>query len=160
VSVWFLLLQAVVRPYRIQWVNHLQLLSGWCLVMLAILNASSSSVFVSVGVNIADTPFAGLGELADWLMFVLLWPPVTMLAVCTANEIRLGKGEGGENSAAETQGQLLSERQKHRREKDQLVQENGRLEQEKEQLLQEKAQDRREKERLVAQLAAAQQDRD
>jgi hypothetical protein len=130
--------------------------------MLAILNGSSSSVFVSVGVNIADTPFARLGELADWLMFLLLWPPVTMLAVCTANEIRRSKDVGRDKSAAETQVQILSESQKQA---EQLVQENGRLEQDKEQLLQEKAQGRREKERLeqdkeqlLAQLAAIQQD--
>jgi hypothetical protein len=84
VSVWFLLLQALVRPYRKRWVNRLQLLSGWCLVMLTVLNSASSSVFVSVGVNVQRTPFAGLERGADWLMFLLLWPPVVMLLLCTS----------------------------------------------------------------------------
>jgi hypothetical protein len=79
VSVWFLLLQALVRPYRVQWVNHLQLLAGWCLVMLSVLNAASSSAFVSLGVNIVGTRFEGLREAAGWMSFFLLWPPMIML---------------------------------------------------------------------------------
>jgi prepilin signal peptidase PulO-like enzyme (type II secretory pathway) len=88
VSVMFLLLQALVRPYRVQWVNQLQLLSGWCLVMLSMLNAASSSVFTSLGVNVANTPFEALGAEADWMMFLLLWPPVIALALCTAYEMK------------------------------------------------------------------------
>jgi hypothetical protein len=88
VSVMFLLLQALVRPYRVQWVNQLQLLSGWCLVMLSMLNAASSSVFTSLGVNVANTPFEALGAKANWMMFLLLWPPVIALALCTAYEMK------------------------------------------------------------------------
>jgi hypothetical protein len=92
VSVWFLLLQALVRPYRVQWVNHLQLLAGWCLVMLSVLNAASSSAFVSLGVNIVDTPrFEGLRQVANWMSFLLLWPPVIMLLLYTTYEIGTGK---------------------------------------------------------------------
>jgi hypothetical protein len=89
VSVWFLLLQALVRPYRMQWVNHLQLLAGWCLVMLSVLNAASSSAFVSLGVNIVvgTSPFEGLREAAGWMSFLLLWPPVLMLLLYTTYEI-------------------------------------------------------------------------
>jgi hypothetical protein len=91
ISVWFLLLQALVRPYRVQWVNHLQLLAGWCLVMLSILNAASSSAFVSLGVNTVGSPFEGLREAAGWMSFLLLWPPVIMLLLYTTYEISTGK---------------------------------------------------------------------
>jgi hypothetical protein len=90
VSVWFLLLQALVRPYRVQWVNHVQLMSSWCLVMVSILNAASSSAFVSLGVNIENTPFKGLRQAADWMMFLLLWPPAIMWLLCTTYMIGIG----------------------------------------------------------------------
>jgi hypothetical protein len=88
--VWFLLLQALVRPYRVQWVNHVQLMSGWCLVMVSVLNAASSSAFVSLGVNIENTPFQGLRQAADWMMFLLLWPPAIMWLLCTTYMIGIG----------------------------------------------------------------------
>jgi hypothetical protein len=88
--VWFLLLQALVRPYRVQWVNHVQLMSGWCLVMVSVLNAASSSAFVSLGVNIETTPFKGLRQAADWMMFLLLWPPAIMWLLCTTYMIGIG----------------------------------------------------------------------
>jgi hypothetical protein len=88
--VWFLLLQALVRPYRVQWVNHVQLMSGWCLVMVSVLNAASSSAFVSLGVNIENTPFEGLRQAADWMMFLLLWPPAIMWLLCTTHMIGIG----------------------------------------------------------------------
>jgi predicted outer membrane repeat protein len=83
VSVWFLLLQAIVKPYRVQWVNTLQLVAGWCLVMLSVLNSASNSVFVSLGVDVLSTPFQLLGSTANILMFALLWPPLLMLSVFT-----------------------------------------------------------------------------
>jgi hypothetical protein len=88
--VWFLLLQALVRPYRVQWVNHVQLMSSWCLVMVSILNAASSSAFVSLGVNIENTPFKGLRQAADWMMFLLLWPPAIMWLLYTTYMIGIG----------------------------------------------------------------------
>jgi predicted outer membrane repeat protein len=84
VSVWFLLLQALVKPYRVQWVNTLQLVAGWCLVMLTVLNSASNSVFVSVGVDVSSTPFKILDSTANSLMVALLFPPLFMLPVFTA----------------------------------------------------------------------------
>jgi hypothetical protein len=97
VSLWFVLLQAVVQPYRLQWVNRLQLLSAWCLVMLSILNVVSSSLFVSVGVSVASTPFRSLAQVADWAMFILLWPPpVLVLAAILGQRLKHRRGAQSE----------------------------------------------------------------
>jgi hypothetical protein len=141
VSLWFMLLQAVAQPYRIQWVNRLQLLSAWCLVMLTILNASSNSMFVSVGVNIADTPFGGLNRAADWLIFLLLWPPVAMLLICSANEIRSKVGVVNEITEQRQEG--LVKRRKYAQLQQEKAQERRRHHLEKEVLQQEKKQERR-----------------
>eukprot|EP00935_MAST-01C_sp_MAST-1C-sp1_P002055 g2055.t1 len=83
VSVWFLLVQAVARPYRERWVNRLQLVACWCLVMLGVLNIATYSALVSVGVDLESTPFRHVGVDCDWMMFLLLWPPIIILAVYT-----------------------------------------------------------------------------
>jgi hypothetical protein len=50
------LFPVLARPYRVPWVNWLQLTSNLCLLLLAVLN-SVGSEFQSVGFDAMGTPF-------------------------------------------------------------------------------------------------------
>jgi F0F1-type ATP synthase membrane subunit b/b' len=141
ISVWFLLLQALVQPYRINWVNRIQLLSCWCLVMLTVLNIATNSVFVSLGVDVARTPLHHLAVTGNWMMFVLLWPPIIVLMLCTIYEMRAQQANDDAKSKDDGDtGQELVLLTKAAEETllQQLQQENGMLQEEKTQLQEEK----------------------
>jgi hypothetical protein len=82
VSLIFLLLQVLARPYREDWVNGLQSCTGVCLVVLAILN-SASGAFVSTGFDPytdGDLALRQFQTILEVFMFLALFPPPLVYA--------------------------------------------------------------------------------
>jgi hypothetical protein len=73
ISLSFLTFQMRAHPYRVAWVNQLQICASFCLVMLCALE-SCFSAFRSVGVNIEGTPLKDFGQRVSICMVLLLIP--------------------------------------------------------------------------------------
>jgi hypothetical protein len=56
--------QVLAYPYRLKWVNDLQLVAAVCLVLLAVLN-SASSAFQSVGFDAGENSALQVCVLVD-----------------------------------------------------------------------------------------------
>jgi hypothetical protein len=79
VSMSFLILQMIARPYRVGWVNTLQLIASLCLVLLSMLETVFSA-FVSATYTINGSPLEAMGHRMSYLMALLLLPaPVYLL---------------------------------------------------------------------------------
>jgi hypothetical protein len=79
VSMFFLILQMIARPYRVGWVNTLQLIASISLVLLSILETVFSA-FVSATYTINGSPLEAIGHRISYLMALLLLPaPVYLL---------------------------------------------------------------------------------
>jgi hypothetical protein len=74
ISLWFLMFQLLVRPYKFGWVNTLQTVASACLLGLTILN-STAGVFLSVGFDPSGTPLEQLQQESEILMLLLLVVP-------------------------------------------------------------------------------------
>jgi hypothetical protein len=73
ISLSFLTFQLRAHPYRVAWVNQLQVCASFCLVMLCALE-SCFSAFRSVSVNIEGTPLEDFGHRVSICMILLLFP--------------------------------------------------------------------------------------
>jgi hypothetical protein len=73
VSTVFLILQMVARPYRIGWVNTLQLIASFSLVLLSMFETVFSA-FVSATYTIEGSPLEAMGHRISYLMALLLLP--------------------------------------------------------------------------------------
>jgi hypothetical protein len=123
VSFCAVILQLLVRPYRLQHVNRLQLVASVCLALLAILN-SAESAFRSAGFNAEqDNSLQELLRYSDGAMFMLLFPPPLLLVygfccegILAKKPIR-GNASGFEKQLAE-KDRMLAEKEA---EKQQLI---------------------------------------
>jgi hypothetical protein len=73
VSMFFLILQMVARPYRVGWVNTLQLIASISLVLLSMFETVFSA-FVSATYTIKGSPLEAIGHRISYLMALLLLP--------------------------------------------------------------------------------------
>jgi hypothetical protein len=73
VSILFLILQMAARPYRVGWVNTLQLIASFSLVLLSIFETVFSA-FVSATYTIKGSPLEAIGHRISYLMALLLLP--------------------------------------------------------------------------------------
>jgi hypothetical protein len=73
VSMCFLGFQMLARPYRVEWINALQLCASFCLVLLSILETVFSA-FNSAAFTIEDSPLNAFGHRVSYFMAALLIP--------------------------------------------------------------------------------------
>jgi hypothetical protein len=159
VSLIFLLMQLLGRPYREQRTNELQTVAAICLLLLCTLEIASSA-FRSAGFDVHKA--AGLATLSHdsaWVMFLLLFPtPLLCLfglarkcSWCAAGNQGLQEGDKGGEDVSGGDGDVAQKR-RHEQEKVQLLQEKQQLAQEKQQLAQERQQETQRHEQEKAQL--------
>jgi hypothetical protein len=87
ISFFFAMLQLSAQPYRVPYVNNLQLVALVCLTLLSVLN-SVQSAFVSAGITAGEAgPLAALAHDADWMMFLLVLPPPILFAFHTIRQL-------------------------------------------------------------------------
>jgi hypothetical protein len=79
ISMFFLVLHMIARPYRVGWVNTLQLIASLCLVCLSMFETVLSA-FISATYTIKGSPLEALCHRISYFMALLLIPaPVYLL---------------------------------------------------------------------------------
>jgi hypothetical protein len=156
VSLIFLLIQLLGRPYREQRTNELQTVAVICLLLLCTLEIASSA-FRSAGFDVhkAAAGLATLSHDSAWVMFLLLFP-TPLLCIFGLARKRLQDGDKGGADASGGDGDV-AEKRRHEQEKAQLLQEKQQLAHEKQQLAQEKQQERQRHKQEKQQLALEKQ---
>merc|ERR1711988_1171642 len=79
VSLCFLLLQVLQRPYRVAWVHQLQLCANTCLVLMCMLQQLHSD-FASAVFVVERSPLADFNHQVNACMLLLLFPTPLFLA--------------------------------------------------------------------------------
>jgi predicted outer membrane repeat protein len=114
VSLMFLMLHMLVRPYRLAWVNNLQTCACVCLVTFAILS-SVKGAFLSAGFdpNVqGDRPIIHLQTISDLMMSIALLLPPIMFVYYRMVELYPGRAKTASNNATEDHQFRTSELQR------------------------------------------------